>query len=51
MIEKDNQGKYHLVSIFLIPAVFASYFLGGWIWGVSITVLAALIILIVFRKN
>jgi len=51
MKEKDNQGKYHLVSVFLIPAVLASYLLGGWIWGVSITALAALIILIVFRKN
>jgi hypothetical protein len=51
MKENKNQGKYHLVSVFLIPTVLASYLLGGWIWGLAITIIAALIILSVFRRD
>ena len=51
MNDKQNQGKYHLVSVFLIPAVLASYLLGGLVWGISTTLLSAIIILTVFRKN
>jgi hypothetical protein len=51
MKENKNQGKYHLVSVFLIPAVLASYLLAGWTWGLAVTIIATLIILRVFRRD
>jgi len=48
---KDNQGKYHLVSLFMIPSVFAAYFLGGVIIGLFVTLVFALLIILVFQRN
>jgi hypothetical protein len=47
----QNQGKYHLVSIFLIPAVLVAYLIGGIPIGLTVTVISAIVILLVFRKN
>jgi hypothetical protein len=48
---KKNQGKYHLVSLFMIPSVFAAYFLGGITTGLIVTAVLALLILLVFQRD
>lgn len=48
---KNNQGKYHLVSLFMIPSVFAAYFLGGITTGLIVTAVFAILILVVFKQN
>jgi hypothetical protein len=48
---KNNQGKYHLVSLFMIPSVLSAYFLGGVLIGIVVTAVFAILILLFFKRN
>lgn len=48
---KNNQGKYHLVSLFMIPSVFAAYLLGDLYIGIAVTTIFALLIVVLFKRN
>lgn len=48
---KNNQGKYHLVSLFMIPSVFAAYFLGDLYIGIAVTTIFALLIVFLFKRS
>jgi hypothetical protein len=48
---KNNQGKYHLVSLFMIPSVFAAYLLGNLYIGFSITAVFAALLIFLFKRD
>lgn len=52
MNDKNLQGIFHLLSIFLIPAFLVVLFLSdSWLWVVLFLLIAGVILYITFRKK
>jgi hypothetical protein len=49
---KNNQGKFHLAAIFLIPAFLVIVFLSNnWLYPILFSVFAFVILKITFNKS
>lgn len=48
----DHQGKFHLLGIFLIPALLVSFFLSNHWWiPVIVLLISIILIAILFKKK
>jgi hypothetical protein len=52
MSSPQHQGKFHLLSILLIPALLVSFFLSdSWIPGIVTSVISVVLLYLIFRKK
>lgn len=52
MKNDQHQGKFHLLSIFLIPGFLVTIFLSSsWLWVITYLIITAAIIWITFREK